>query len=114
MKRPEDAFVFTAEFGERPRDLRLEAGLTQAELARAMGRVGKKAGNLVGRIERGDERYPSLGLIADLLRGCRASFRDILDVLDVYTGLPTAQEKVFDAALTKVAKSLPQKRQAQV
>jgi len=114
MKRSPDTFIFTAEFGERLRDLRLGAGLTQTELARAMGRAGKSAGNLVSRIEKGDERFPSFALIADFLRGCRASFRDILDVLDVYTSLPTAQEKVFDAALTKVVKSIPQKWQVQV
>ena len=72
MKRPADSFVLTSELAERLRVLRLKAGLTQMELARDMGRVGKKAGNLVGRIERGDERYPSLGLVADFLRGCRA------------------------------------------
>jgi transcriptional regulator with XRE-family HTH domain len=76
MKRPADTFVLTPELGERLRGLRLKAGLTQMELTRAMGRVGKKAGNLVGRIERGDGRYPSLGLVADSLRGCRAGFRD--------------------------------------
>jgi len=79
-----------------------------------MGRVGKKAGNLVGRIERGDERYPSLGLIADFLRGCRAGFKDILDLLDLYTDLPTTQRQVFGTALAKVAASVPAKWQSQV
>jgi transcriptional regulator with XRE-family HTH domain len=47
MKRSQDTFVFTSEFGLRLRDLRLKAGLTQLELARAMGRAGRSAGNLV-------------------------------------------------------------------
>jgi transcriptional regulator with XRE-family HTH domain len=114
MKRSQDTFTFTREFGLRLRDLRLKAGLTQLELARAMGRAGKKAGNFVGRLERGDERYPSFGLVADFLRGCRAGFRDIADILDTYTNLPTPQEKVFEEALTEVAKSVPPKWQAQV
>jgi len=114
MKRPEDTFVFTPELGERLRGLRLEAGLTQMELARAMGRVGKKAGNLVGRIERGDERYPSLGLVADFLRGCRAGFKDVLDILDLYTSLPTTQRQVFKKALARVAAGVPEKWQSQV
>jgi len=114
MKRPADTFVLTPELGERLRVLRLKAGLTQMELARAMGRVGKKAGNRVGRIERGDERYPSLGLVADFLRGCRAGFKDILDILDLYTELPTTQQQVFGKALEKVAASVPAKWQAQV
>jgi transcriptional regulator with XRE-family HTH domain len=114
MKRPADTFVLTFELGERLRVLRLKAGLTQMELARDMGRVGKKAGNLVGRIERGDERYPSLGLVADFLRGCRAGFKDILDLLDLYTELPTTRQQVFGKALEKVAASIPAKWQAQV
>jgi len=114
MKRSPDTFVFTGEFGAMLRDLRLAAGLTQLELARAMGRAGKSAGNLVSRLERGDERYPSFGLVADFLRGCRAGFRDVLDVLDLYTELPTTQAKVFSRALAKVAASVPQKWQSQV
>jgi len=112
MKRSQDTFVFTREFGLRLRDLRLKAGLTQLELARAMGRAGKSAGNLVSRLERGDERYPSFGLVADFLRGCRAGFRHILDILDLYTELPTMQQKVFGRALAKVAASVPQKWQS--
>jgi transcriptional regulator with XRE-family HTH domain len=114
MKRSQDTFIFTPEFGVRLRDLRLRAGLTQRELARAMGRAGKSAGNLVSRLERGDERYPSFGLVADFLRGCRAGFKDVLDILDLYTDLPTTQQKVFSRALAKVAATVPQKWQAQV
>jgi transcriptional regulator with XRE-family HTH domain len=114
MKRSADTFVFTREFGARLRDLRLAAGLTQLELARAMGRAGKSAGNLVSRLERGDERYPSFGLVADFLRGCRAGFADILDVLDLYTDLPTTQQRVFSRALAKVAATVPRKWQTQV
>jgi transcriptional regulator with XRE-family HTH domain len=114
MKPSPETFVFTAELGARLRDLRLKAGLTQLELARAMGRGGKNAGNLVSRLERGDERYPSFGLVADVLRGCRAHFCDLSDILDLYTELPTTQQRVFKQALAKVAASVPQKWQSQV
>jgi len=114
MKRTPDTFVFPSELGARLRDLRLRAGLTQLGLAQAMGRTGKKAGNLVGRIERGDERYPSFGLIADFLRGCRAGFKDVTDILDLYTNLPTLPQKVFGRALAKIAANLSQKWQDQV
>jgi len=114
MKRSPDTLTFTREFGASLRDLRLKAGLNQLELARAMGRSGKKAGNLVGRLERGDERYPSFGLIADFLRACKAGFRDILDTLDLYTDLPTTQEKVFSRALDQIAATVPKKWQSQV
>jgi hypothetical protein len=79
-----------------------------------MGRTGKKAGNLVGRLERGDERFPSFGVVADFLRGCRAGFKDILDILNLYTNLPTLPQKVFGRALVKIAASVPQKWQEQV
>jgi transcriptional regulator with XRE-family HTH domain len=114
MKRSPDTFTFSSELGKRLRDLRLKAGLTQTELARAMGRAGKGAANLVSRLERGDERYPSFGLIADFLRGCRARFRDIDDILDLYTNLPTTQEKVFSRALDQIAATVPKKWQSQV
>ncbi|MBM3331627.1 helix-turn-helix domain-containing protein [candidate division WOR-3 bacterium] len=114
MKRSPDTFIFTSELGSRLRDLRLKAGLTQMELARAMGRAGKSAGNLVSRLEKGDERYPSFGLIADFLRGCRAGFRDINDIFDLYTGLPTAQDKVYDVVLTRAVSGVVPKWQAQV
>jgi len=114
MKRSPDTFRFTPELGARLRDLRLKAGLTQLELARAMGRAGKGAANLVSRLEKGDERYPSFSLIADFLRGCRAGFNDVLDILDLYTDLPTAQSKVRDAVLTRVVSGVVPKLQKQV
>jgi len=79
-----------------------------------MGRTGKGRANIVSRMEKGSVRFPSLGLVADFLRGCRAGFRDVLDILDLYTNLPTMQQKVFSRALAKVAASVPQKWQSQV
>jgi hypothetical protein len=79
-----------------------------------MGRTGKGRACIVSRMEKGRVRYPSLGLIADLLRGCRAGFSDIADVLDLYTDLPTTQQQVFGRALARVAESVPAKWQSQV
>ena len=113
-RRPSDAFSFPPELGKRLRDLRLQAGLTQSELAQAMGRTGKGRACIVSRMEKGKVRYPSLGLIADFLRACRAGFSDIADVLDLYTDLPTTQQQVYGRALVKVAESVPEKWQSQV
>jgi len=113
MKRSPDTFVLTPELGSRLRDLRLKAGLTQLELARAMGRAGKGAANLVSRLEKGDERFPSFSLVADFLRGCRAGFKDVLDILDLYTDLPTAQSKVYDLVLTRAVSGVLPKMQTQ-
>ena len=114
MRRPADTFRFPPELGRRLRDLRLKAGLTQPELAQAMGRTGKGKANIVSRMEKGKVAFPSLGLVADFLRGCRAGFNDIADILDLYTNLPTMPQNVFSRALAKVAASLPQKWQDQV
>ncbi len=114
MRRPRDTFLFPPELGRRLRDLRLRAGLTQPELAQAMGRTGKGRASIVSRMEKGTVRFPSLGLVADFLRGCRAGFADILDILDLYTSLPTTQVGVFGRALARIAASVPQKWQDQV
>ena len=113
-RRPSDTFSFPPELGKRLRDLRFQAGLTQSELAQAMGRAGKGRACIVSRMEKGRVRYPSLGLIADFLRGCRAGFSDIADVLDLYTDLPTTQQQVYGKALARVAASVPAKWQPQV
>ena len=114
MRRPTDTFQFPSELGRRLRDLRLKAGLTQPELAQAMGRTGKGKANIVSRMEKGSVRFPSLGLVADFLRGCRVGFRDILDILDLYTELPTAQSKVYDLVLTRASSGVVPKLQEQI
>lgn len=86
-------FKFTAEMGLRLRGLRLRAGLTQQELAVLMGRQGKGNHQLIGKVELGKARYPSLGFVADYLRACRASFADIADLLNAYTLQPTVIEQ---------------------
>ena len=93
MKRSKETFKFTPELGERLRQLRLRAEVTQQELAVLMGRQGKGNHRLVGMLERGKVHYPSLGFIADYLRACRASFTDILDLLNAYTLQPTVLEQ---------------------
>jgi transcriptional regulator with XRE-family HTH domain len=114
MKRPADTFRFPPELGRRLRDLRLKAGLNQPELAQAMGRTGKGKANIVSRMEKGTVRFPSLGLVADFLRGCRAGFKDILDILDLYTNLPTLPQEAFGRVLVSIAANLPAKWQDQV
>jgi len=93
MKRSKEAFKFTPELGERLRQLRFKAGVTQQELAVLMGRQGKGNHRLVGMLELGKVPYPSLGFVADYLRACRASFSDILDPLNAYTLQPTVLEQ---------------------
>jgi transcriptional regulator with XRE-family HTH domain len=109
MKRPKDPYNCDEELGKKLRECRLKAGLTQQELATAMGRQGKGSHHVAGRLERGEVPNPGVGLLADYLRACRASFVDILDVLDRYTSQQTVIEVQTQQALAKVREFLPAK-----
>ena len=107
MKRSEETFRATPELGERLRGLRLQAGITQQELAVLMGRQGKGNHRLVGMLELGKVPYPSLGFVADYLRACRASFVDIADLLEAYTSKPTVLEQHGYKRVRSLADKLP-------
>ncbi len=104
-----DRFKFRPELGQRLRELRLKAGLTQQMLAVAMGCQCKGNHRVVSRLENGRMANPGIGLVADYLRACRASFADIHDVLDRYTSRPTVIEVETQWALAKVREYLPAK-----
>ena len=109
MKRPNDRFDRNRELGRRLRECRVRANLTQQMLAAAMGRQGKGGHHVAGRLERGEVPHPSLELIADYLRACRAGFADILCILDPYTSRPTVVEVETGKAVAKLRESLPPK-----
>ena len=109
MKRPKDRYECDEELGKRLRECRLKAGLTQQKLATAMGRQGKGSHHVAGRLERGEVPNPGVGLLADYLRACRASFVDILDVLERYTSQQTVIEVETQQALARVREFLPAK-----
>jgi transcriptional regulator with XRE-family HTH domain len=109
MKRPKDRYECDEELGKKLRECRLKAGLTQQKLATAMGRQGKGSHHVAGRLERGEVPNPGVGLLVDYLRGCRASFVDILDVLERYTSRQTVIEVETQKALAKVREFLPEK-----
>ena len=88
MKRCADTCVFTSALGARLRELRLKAGLTQAQLMVRAGRAGKGAALIASRLEQGKTPYPSIGLVADYLRGCGAGFSDLLEQLKPLTARP--------------------------
>jgi len=79
-----------AAMGPRLRELRRRAGLTQHELAVRMGLSGIPAA--VRRLECGRTPNPGVWTVAEYLRGCRAGFVDLLDVLDRYTRLAPVPE----------------------
>jgi transcriptional regulator with XRE-family HTH domain len=81
MKQPNQTVELTPEFGHRLRELRKAAGLSQTEVAVLMGRRGKGCWAIVGRLERAETRHPGLGLVADFLKACGASFADVADLV---------------------------------
>jgi transcriptional regulator with XRE-family HTH domain len=95
----------TEELGQRLRSLRKRAGLTQKELAERVS--SGWARSLVGKLETGQYESPGLGLVADYLRACRASFSEIADLLDQYTSQPLPVEKQGSEAVAKVTDVLP-------
>jgi len=97
----------TKDVGIRLRSLRERAGLTQSALARLAGRGWDHA--IVSRLESGRQANPGLGLVADYLRACRASFTEIADLLDKYTSQPRPVEQRGWQAVTKVTEALPVK-----
>ena len=96
----------TKELGLRLRSLRKRASLTQAELARLAGTGLDQA--LVSRLESGRHANPTLSLVADYLRACRASFSEIVDLLDTYTARPLPIEQEGREAVIKVTEALPE------
>ncbi len=114
INRCEATFTCPVELGRRLRSLRRRAGLTQGELALLMGRTGQGSKSAVCRLERGQARYPSIGLLSDFLRGCRAGFSDITDVLDMYTAKPVVPEERAQYALMELVRYLPVPLQAAV
>jgi transcriptional regulator with XRE-family HTH domain len=93
MKRSSDTFVFTPEMGARLRAMRERAGLSQGQLMLLAGRLGKGAGMVASRLERGKIPYPSLGLVVDYLRACRAGFGQLADLLGPATSKPVPSER---------------------
>jgi transcriptional regulator with XRE-family HTH domain len=105
LNRKTDDLPMTKELGLRLRSLRKRAALTQAGLARLAG--GSMEQGLVSRLESGLHTNPTLTLVADFLRACRASFSEIADLLDQYTSQPLPVEKQGSEAVAKVTDVLP-------
>jgi transcriptional regulator with XRE-family HTH domain len=111
MSQESDRFRMTKELGARLRSLRERAEMTQAALARAVG--GNWDHALVSKLESGNYPNPGLGLVADYLRACRASFEDILDLLKEYTSKRSPVELAGRQAVVTAAMNLPERYAAE-
>jgi len=104
-------FVFTPEMGARLRELRKRRGLSLRQMALLMDRHKPGSFNLPARLERGEVRQPSLGLVSDYLRACGARFGDITGILDSYTRQRPVLSEKGDAEVAELLKSLPAPQQ---
>jgi transcriptional regulator with XRE-family HTH domain len=107
VKHSKTTFVFSPELGRRLRDLRGRRSLSLRQLALLMDRRGPGSYNLLGRLERGDIRFPTLGLVADYLRGCGAGFGAVLDLLDRHTSRRPVLYEKGDRQIAELLKALP-------
>ena len=105
MNQQDDRFRVTRAVGARLRGLRVRAGQTQAQLAKAAGRGWLKT--MVSKLETGEYPNPGIAVLADYLRACRASFDDLSDILNEYTSRPTPAELKAEKAVDEVIAKLP-------
>jgi len=68
--------------GKRLRELRLETGLTQAQVAERIGRRGAYGRQFVYELESGRAGCPSVRTIGLYLRACGARWSRLYDILD--------------------------------
>lgn len=93
-----------AVLGERLRRLRKQAGLSQVALARRMGLTGKGGHFLVGGLERGIFKRPTIPTIDRFLRACGARWMQLADVLDGVDSVPLNLKPPGRVALSDTAK----------
>ena len=106
-----DAALLPKEVGARLRQLRLEAGLTQSDVALRMCRPGPSGKSYVCQIERGYMPGLTLNAVMDFLGACGADATAITDIFDAYTKRPPIPEERTRKQVAEAAVGLlPQKR----
>jgi transcriptional regulator with XRE-family HTH domain len=91
----------------RLKELRLRAGLSQAQVARVMGRTSPSGRAYVCQIERGTIQDPEFVVILDYLRACGAKLADLRDIFDRYTSRKPFWEEQAEQAVLDAIKDLP-------
>ena len=66
-------FIFTKEMAKRIKEIRELSGLTQREVAEALGLKANHGQSFIARLENGIVNNPSLRTILDFLRACGES-----------------------------------------
>lgn len=85
-----------SDIGGRIRSLRKEAGLTQADLGRAIGHIGN---TYITRLETGAVKNPTVYTLTALARALDCALNDLLRESEGETApAPKAQKKAREAA----------------
>ncbi|MCX6843688.1 MAG: helix-turn-helix transcriptional regulator [candidate division WOR-3 bacterium] len=109
-----DAALLPKEVGARLRQLRREAGLTQADVALRMCRPGPSGKSYVCQIERGYMPGLTFNAVMDFLRACGAKVSAIEDIFDAYTSRPPIPEEQTRRQVAEAAVGLPTLKRARV
>jgi transcriptional regulator with XRE-family HTH domain len=109
-----DASLLPKEVGARLRQLRLEAGLTQSDVALRMCRPGPSGKSYVCQIERGYMPGLTFNAVMDFLAACGADASAIKDIVDAYTKRPPIPEELTRKQVAEAAAGLPLLKQARV
>lgn len=109
-----DAALLPKEVGARLRQLRLQAGLTQTDVAVRMCRPGPSGKSYVCQIERGYMPGLTLNAVMDFLAACGASVTAIADIIDAYTKRPPIPEERTRKQVAEAAAGLPLLKQSRV
>jgi transcriptional regulator with XRE-family HTH domain len=109
-----DASLLPKEVGVRLRQLRLQAGLTQSDVALRMCRPGSSGKSYVCQIERGYMPGLTLNAVMDFLAACGAGLGAIADIIDAYTSRPPIPEERIRKQVAEAAVGLPLLKQARV
>jgi transcriptional regulator with XRE-family HTH domain len=107
MKPHREMFTSSKVLGARLREMRKRTGMTAEAVAALMGRSGKGGDTILTRLEKGKKPSPTMQLVADYLRACRATFAEIASVLDAYTKQPTLPAREAQVGVARMARELP-------
>jgi len=109
-----DASLLPKEIGARLRQLRLDAGLTQTDVAIRMCRPGPSGKSYVCQIERGYMPGLTFNAVMDFLSACGADATAVKDIIDAYTKRPPILEERTRKEVAEAAAGLPLLKQARV
>jgi transcriptional regulator with XRE-family HTH domain len=76
-------FIFTKEMSNKLRQIRLNARLSQRELALALGFKKKSGQSYIARLEKGLVKNPTIRILLDYLRTCGESWSEFFKQLNI-------------------------------